>query len=117
MTGYRLLLQLVQPSRFSSILGLMCRFRLVTRAIWCAGSVIVPLLVSWPIYADPQHDKQSPYGLTSRPQSKPWLLMPSEATGPMPKLLSQTGAFKDVRTLNPAESLIPYDLNVSFWSD
>jgi uncharacterized repeat protein (TIGR03806 family) len=35
----------------------------------------------------------------------------------MPKLLSQTGAFKDVRTLTPSESLIPYDLNVSFWSD
>jgi uncharacterized repeat protein (TIGR03806 family) len=43
--------------------------------------------------------------------------MPSQADGPLPKLLSQTGAFKDVRTLSPTESLIPYDLNVSFWSD
>jgi uncharacterized repeat protein (TIGR03806 family) len=43
--------------------------------------------------------------------------MPSTADGSMPKLLSQTGAFKDVRTLTPSESLIPYDLNVSFWSD
>jgi uncharacterized repeat protein (TIGR03806 family) len=43
--------------------------------------------------------------------------MPSEANGPMPKLLSQTGAFKDVLTLTPIESLIAYDLNVSFWSD
>ncbi len=43
--------------------------------------------------------------------------MPSQADGPMPKLLSQTGAFNDVRTLSPNESLIQYDLNVSFWSD
>jgi len=43
--------------------------------------------------------------------------MPSEANGNLPKLLSQTGAFKDVRTLTPSESLIPYDLNVAFWSD
>jgi uncharacterized repeat protein (TIGR03806 family) len=43
--------------------------------------------------------------------------MPSQADGPLPKLLSQTGAFKDLRTLTPVESLIPYDLNVSFWSD
>jgi uncharacterized repeat protein (TIGR03806 family) len=95
----------------------MCRFRLVTKAIWCAGSVIVPLLGSWPLSASPAPKTESHYGLTSRPQSKPWLLMPSEANGTMPKLLSQTGAFKDVRTLTPSESLIPYDLNVSFWSD
>jgi hypothetical protein len=43
--------------------------------------------------------------------------MPSQANGPIPKLLSHTGAFKDVRTLTPVESLIPYDLNVPFWSD
>jgi uncharacterized repeat protein (TIGR03806 family) len=110
-------LQLVQPSRFSSILGLMCRFRLVTKAIWCAGSVIVPLHVTWHLCASPAPKTESHYGLTSRPQSKSSLLMPSEANGLMPKLLSQTGAFKDVHTLTPGESLIPYDLNVSFWSD
>ena len=43
--------------------------------------------------------------------------MPSRADGALPRLLSQTGAFKDVRTLTPNESLIPYDLNISFWSD
>src|SRR5262249_33522158 len=112
-----LLLQLVEPSRFSFILGLMCRFRLVAKAIWCACSAIVPLVVTWPLCASPAPKTESPYGLPSRPQSKPWLHMPSEANGPMPKLLSQTGAFKDVRTLTPSESLIPYDLNVSFWSD
>jgi uncharacterized repeat protein (TIGR03806 family) len=35
----------------------------------------------------------------------------------MPRLLSQTGAFKDARNLIPADGLIPYDLIVPFWSD
>ncbi|GAB4410481.1 MAG: hypothetical protein OHK0039_14920 [Bacteroidia bacterium] len=34
-----------------------------------------------------------------------------------PALLSQTGAFNDVATLDPAEFMIPYELNVPFWSD
>jgi len=48
---------------------------------------------------------------------KPYLLMPHTAAGKMPALLSQTGAFKDLRNLVPADGLIPYDLVVSFWSD
>jgi len=43
--------------------------------------------------------------------------MPPASTGAIPKLLSQTGAFRDVSTLSPAECLVPYDLNVPFWSD
>jgi uncharacterized repeat protein (TIGR03806 family) len=43
--------------------------------------------------------------------------MPHRAGGAMPLLLSQTGAFKDLRTLTPAAGLIPYDLIVAFWSD
>jgi uncharacterized repeat protein (TIGR03806 family) len=58
-----------------------------------------------------------PYGLLSRPTARAYLLMPERATGPLPRLLSQTGAFKSTRDLVPAEGLIPYDLNVSFWSD
>jgi len=34
-----------------------------------------------------------------------------------PRLLSQVGAFQDLRTLAPAEGLTPYNINVSFWSD
>lgn len=34
-----------------------------------------------------------------------------------PALLSQTGAFADVRSLTPAARLVAYDLNVPFWSD
>ena len=43
--------------------------------------------------------------------------MPDDPQGAIPKLLSQTGAFKDVRNLTPNARLIPYDLNVPFWSD
>ena len=45
------------------------------------------------------------------------LNVPSNACGSIPKLLSQTGAFQDVTNLTPANYLLPYDLNVSFWSD
>jgi mono/diheme cytochrome c family protein len=34
-----------------------------------------------------------------------------------PALLSQVGAFKDLKTLEPANGLVPYEPNVSFWSD
>jgi uncharacterized repeat protein (TIGR03806 family) len=52
---------------------------------------------------------------TNRPQA--YLQMPDRADGVLPALLSQTGAFKDTRHLVPSEGLIPYDLNISFWSD
>lgn len=38
-------------------------------------------------------------------------------TPPLPPLLSQTGAFSDVRTLTPATGVIPYAVNTPFWSD
>jgi uncharacterized repeat protein (TIGR03806 family) len=43
--------------------------------------------------------------------------MPQRETGKIPALLSQTGAFKNVQTLEVSGGLVPYDLNVSFWSD
>jgi uncharacterized repeat protein (TIGR03806 family) len=43
--------------------------------------------------------------------------MPHRADGPMPRLLSQTGAFGNVHQLRPNRELIPYDLIVAFWSD
>lgn len=60
---------------------------------------------------------QNPYALDSRPQSKPFLNLPSDASGTIPALLSQTGAFDEIRTLSPSAALIPYDLNCAFWSD
>jgi uncharacterized repeat protein (TIGR03806 family) len=43
--------------------------------------------------------------------------MPPSDQQPSPRFLSQTGAFKEPRGLKPADSLIPYDINVSFYSD
>lgn len=43
--------------------------------------------------------------------------MPALDGGAFPPVLSQTGAFKDTRKLVPGDSLIPYDINVAFWSD
>src|SRR5437660_3460562 len=57
------------------------------------------------------------YGLDLRPASKPYLEMPDRADGALPQRLSQTGAFTDLAKLTPGQALIPYDINVSFWSD
>jgi hypothetical protein len=57
------------------------------------------------------------YGLRSRPQARPYLQMPEGADGKLPERLSQTGAFRNIQNLSPAEALIPYNLNLAFWSD
>jgi uncharacterized repeat protein (TIGR03806 family) len=36
---------------------------------------------------------------------------------PLPERLSETGAFTNLATLEPAPGVIPYDINVPFWSD
>ena len=61
--------------------------------------------------------KPPPYGLATRVETPPHLRMPARADGNIPTLLSQTGVFSDTakRIANPG--LIPYDLNVAFWSD
>jgi uncharacterized repeat protein (TIGR03806 family) len=58
-----------------------------------------------------------PYGLSTRIVPAAYLRMPHLASGKVPLLLSQTGAFSDTRNLVPSEGLIPYDLVVPFWSD
>ncbi|HZI32083.1 MAG TPA: hypothetical protein VFF11_07060, partial [Candidatus Binatia bacterium] len=47
----------------------------------------------------------------------PYLNMPARADGVIPRLLSQTGAFKDTQRLVPSDALVPYDVIVPFWSD
>ncbi len=42
--------------------------------------------------------------------------MPSVGTPP-PPLLSQTGAFSNLATLTPHAGIVPYEVNVPFWSD
>jgi uncharacterized repeat protein (TIGR03806 family) len=47
----------------------------------------------------------------------PYLRMPTNVHGKIPQRLSQTGAFENTTNLSPETFLLPYDLNVSFWSD
>jgi uncharacterized repeat protein (TIGR03806 family) len=61
--------------------------------------------------------RPAPYGVGARIATKPYLGMPSEADGQIPPLLSQTGAFSDTPKRIASPGLIPYDLNVAFWSD
>jgi uncharacterized repeat protein (TIGR03806 family) len=42
---------------------------------------------------------------------------PPPPAHPIPKLLSQTGAFADLQNLTPADFLIPYSVNSPLWSD
>jgi uncharacterized repeat protein (TIGR03806 family) len=58
-----------------------------------------------------------PYGLSTRTAPAAYLRLPHLASGKMPPLLSQTGAFSDTRALVPGKGMIPYDLAVAFWSD
>jgi uncharacterized repeat protein (TIGR03806 family) len=76
-----------------------------------------------PLHAAPTATaSEARYGLDQRVAAPrvaahPYLRMPATAEGKIPRLLSQTGAFKDTRNLVPSDALIPYDLIVSFWSD
>lgn len=46
------------------------------------------------------------------------LVYNSTQTGtPLPATLAATGAFADLATLSPNPGIVPYDLNVPFWSD
>ena len=56
-------------------------------------------------------------GITSWLAPRAYLHMPANIDGPLPPLLSQTGAFTDTAHLVPSAGLIPYDLIVPFWSD
>ena len=58
-----------------------------------------------------------PYGLDAHKAPPPYLGMPQSIGGKLPPLLSQTGAFRDTRTLTASDGLIPYELVVAFWSD
>jgi uncharacterized repeat protein (TIGR03806 family) len=81
------------------------------------AAVIFCIIVFQPLSAAGANNGQSPYGLPSWPETKPYLLMPESDHGSFPQHLSQTGAFRDTATVSPALWLIPYDLNVAFWSD
>jgi uncharacterized repeat protein (TIGR03806 family) len=61
--------------------------------------------------------RPAPYGIEARIATQPYLGMPPQAGGKLPPLLSQTGVFRDTANRIPNPGLIPYDINVAFWSD
>jgi uncharacterized repeat protein (TIGR03806 family) len=67
--------------------------------------------------AAPETAARLPARAQQRTPTRAFLNMPDTAAGQIPALLSQTGAFDDVRTLKPAAGLLPYDLVLAFWSD
>ena len=44
-------------------------------------------------------------------------LVPAGPESQMPPTLADTGAFADLQTLQPHEGIVPYEINVPFWSD
>src|SRR5437868_3453710 len=87
---------------------------------WCrfAGCcALAGFLAGQGLCADANNNSSPPYGLTERPTTKPYLEMPETDRGSLPPKLSQTGAFKNTAALTPSESLIPYDINLAFYSD
>jgi uncharacterized repeat protein (TIGR03806 family) len=80
-------------------------------------AIVACALASGAAIAGSNEDPHAPYGLSGRQAPRAFLNMPETSGGRMPALLSQTGAFRDVRTLTPSAGLIPYDLVEPFWSD
>lgn len=80
---------------------------------------LAPLLIALAIASScrTRPADESRYGLDERPVAAPRLRMPASASGSLPRLLSQTGAFTDTARLTPGDALIPYDIVFPFWSD
>jgi uncharacterized repeat protein (TIGR03806 family) len=93
---------------------MMFRFRVSIFLLMAIGLLIFSALQFQPIFAA---EISKAYGLAHRPESKAYLSMPASADGALPKLLSQTGAFKNTSELVPNDELIPYNVIVPFWSD
>jgi uncharacterized repeat protein (TIGR03806 family) len=79
--------------------------------------VVCVVLAGSPMAHAESENALLPSGLSTRIVPAAYLRMPHLASGKVPLLLSQTGAFSDTRNLVPSEGLIPYDIVVPFWSD
>lgn len=80
------------------------------------GSVLLPLIILGGVYHG-EGVAEMPYGLDRRPVAEPFLNLPRSEKEPFPDRLSRAGVFRDLARLAPGPSLIPYALNVEFWSD
>jgi uncharacterized repeat protein (TIGR03806 family) len=87
------------------------------RAGWRYASVLLASLSTVSPLTSRSDSNDAPYAIASRIEAHPYLRMPARPDGDIPKLLSQTGAFKDTPHLVPSDELLPYDLIVPFWSD
>lgn len=78
----------------------------------------VPLrLLALLAMAGPALALSSPYGIERRLSAPAYLGVAGLEQGQFPPRLSQTGAFQDTARLVPSPTLIPYQLNVPFFSD
>ncbi len=80
-------------------------------------TVLVAGCAGHPPPSPPGSAPPSPSSNLRRAPAKPWLNMPDTASGNIPALLSKTGAFTNVRRLDLAKNVLPYDLVLAFWSD
>lgn len=81
-----------------------------------AATAAVPAVQATPPPALPAKAAK-PYGLANRPEVESYLRLAEQTNGAMPNLLSQTGAFSNLATLEPTAALIPYEVNTPLWSD
>jgi uncharacterized repeat protein (TIGR03806 family) len=95
---------------FSSRDGYRARGAMCALALLSLGPGTLPALPD----VVPGH---RPYGIDSRVVPPAYLRMPPRGDMTLPPLLSQTGAFSDLRHLIPAKGLMNYELVVPFWSD
>ncbi len=45
------------------------------------------------------------------------VFVPPEQSAPLPQTLAATGIFRNLATLDTVDEFVPYDVNVTFWSD
>src|SRR2546425_5082850 len=84
---------------------------------WVIGAVIVGAQAGGCQPGETSPPPSAPSAVRESQRISPFLNMPPTAVGDLPRLLSQTGAFADLAALKPSAGLIPYELNVAFWSD
>lgn len=67
----------------------------------------------------PAFEATAAYGISKPPQIGAYLnaKLPPDQSGRLPAKISDLGVFANPHELTPATNLIPYELNVTFWSD